>query len=49
MENDDEDVCSYWMILRKGYWKLKEEELACSLWTNRFGAGYGPVVRQVTE
>jgi hypothetical protein len=31
MENDEEDVCSYCMILRKGYWKLKEEEPACTL------------------
>jgi hypothetical protein len=30
----------------KGYWKLKEEALDCTLWRTRFGRGYGPVVRQ---
>ena len=30
-------------------WKLKEETRYCSLWVNRFGRGYGPVVRQTTE
>jgi hypothetical protein len=31
------------------YWKLKEEELALTLWRTRCGKGYGPVVRQTTE
>jgi hypothetical protein len=29
-----------------GYWKLKEEELDCTLWRTHFGRGYGPVARQ---
>jgi len=29
-----------------GYWKLKEEELDCTLWRAHFGRGYGPAVRQ---
>ena len=29
----------------KGYWKLKEEELDCTLWRTPFERGYGPVVR----
>ena len=33
----------------KGYWKLKEEALHCSLWKTGFGLGYGPVVRQTTN
>jgi hypothetical protein len=32
MENDKEDVSSYWKILRKGYLKLKVEALARILW-----------------
>jgi hypothetical protein len=28
---------------------LKEEALGCTMWGNRFGAGFGPVVRQNTE
>jgi hypothetical protein len=34
---------------RRGYWKLKEEALDCTLWKTRFGRGYGSVVRQTTE
>jgi hypothetical protein len=34
---------------KRGYWKLKEELLDCTLWRSRFGRGYGPVVRQTTE
>jgi hypothetical protein len=30
----------------RGYWKLKEEALARTLWRTRFRKGYGPVVRQ---
>jgi hypothetical protein len=29
--------------------KLKEEALDRTLWSSRFGRGYGPVVRQTTE
>jgi len=34
---------------RKGYSHLKEEALDCTMWRNRFGGGFGPVVRQNTE
>jgi len=34
---------------RRGYSHLKEEALACTMWRNRFGGGFGPVVRQNTE
>jgi hypothetical protein len=34
---------------RRGYSHLKEEALGCTMWGNRFGAGFGPVVRQNTE
>jgi hypothetical protein len=34
---------------KRRYWKLKEEALDRSLWGNRFGRGYGPVVRQTAE
>jgi hypothetical protein len=33
----------------RGYWKLTEESLDCTLWKTRFGRGYGPVVRQAIE
>jgi len=29
----------------RGYWKLKEEAQDSTLWTTRFGRGYGPVVK----
>jgi len=29
-----------------GYWKLEEEALYCTLWSNGFGRGCGLVVRQ---
>ena len=32
-----------------GYWKFKEETLDRTVWRIRFGRGYGPVVRQITE
>ena len=32
-----------------GYSHLKEEALDRSMWRNRFGGGFGPVVRQNTE
>ena len=34
---------------RRGYAHLKEEALDCTMWRNRFGGGFGPVVRQNTE
>jgi hypothetical protein len=34
---------------KRRHWKLKEEALDRTLWRNRFGRGYGPVVRQTTE
>ena len=33
---------------RRGYSYLKEEALDRTVWRNRFGGGYGPVVRQNT-
>jgi len=34
---------------RRGYSHLKEEALDRTLWRNRFGGGFEPVVRQNTE
>ena len=34
---------------RRGYSHLKEEALDYTMWRNRFGRGFGPVVRQNTE
>jgi len=34
---------------RRGYSHLKEEALDRIMWRNRFGGGFGPVVRQPTE
>jgi hypothetical protein len=34
---------------KRRYWKLKEEALDDTLWRTRFGRGYRPVVRQITE
>jgi hypothetical protein len=34
---------------RRGYWKLKEEALDCTVWRTRFGRGYGPVAREAAE
>ena len=34
---------------RRGYSRLKEEALDRTMWRNRFGRGFGPVVRQTTE
>jgi hypothetical protein len=31
---------------RKGYSHMKEEALDRTMWRNRFGRGFGPVVRQ---
>ena len=33
----------------RGHLKLKEEAVDRTLWSTRFGGGYGPVVRQITE
>ena len=34
---------------KKGYKKFEEEALDSTLWTARFGRGYGPVEKQATE
>jgi hypothetical protein len=34
---------------RRGYSHLKEEALDRTMWRNRFGRGFGPVVRQNTD
>ena len=34
---------------RRGYSRLKAEALDRTMWRNRFGRGFGPVVRQTTE
>jgi len=34
---------------RRGYSHLKEEALGRTMWTARFGRGFGPVVRQTTK
>jgi hypothetical protein len=34
---------------RRGYSHLKEEVLDRTMWRNRFGGGFEPVVRQNTE
>ena len=34
---------------RRGYSHLKEEALNRTMWRNRFGGGFGPIVRQNTE
>ena len=34
---------------RRGYSHLKEEALDRTMWRNRFGGGFGPVVRQNSE
>jgi hypothetical protein len=36
------------LMEKRGYWKLKEEELDGTLRRTRFGTVYGPVVRQTT-
>jgi len=33
---------------KRGYTHLKEEALDSTMWRNRFGGGFGPVVRQNT-
>jgi hypothetical protein len=34
---------------RRGYSHLKEEALDRTMWRNRFGRGFGPVVRENTD
>ena len=34
---------------RRGYSHLKEEALDRTMWRNRFGRSFGPVVRKITE
>jgi len=34
---------------RKGYSHLKEEALDRTTWRHRFGKGFGPVFRKITE
>jgi len=34
---------------RRGYSHLKEEALDCTMWRDRFGRVFGPVVRQTAE
>jgi len=34
---------------RRGYCQLKEEALDRTVWRNRFGKGFGPVVWQITD
>ena len=34
---------------RRGYSHLKEEALDRTVWRNRFGGGFGPLVRQTAE
>ena len=34
---------------RRGYSRLNEEDLDRTMWRNRFGGGFEPVVRQNTE
>jgi hypothetical protein len=33
----------------RGYCKIKDEALDCTLWGSRFGKGNGPVARQTKE
>jgi hypothetical protein len=34
---------------KRGYSHFKEEAMDRTMWRNRFGRGFGPVVRQNTE
>jgi hypothetical protein len=40
---------SYDVMEARGYWKLQEEALNRSLWRNRCGRGFGPLVRQTAD
>jgi hypothetical protein len=33
----------------RGYWKLKDETLDCTLYRTRFGRLYGPAARQTRD
>jgi hypothetical protein len=33
----------------RGYWKLKEKAVDCTVWRTGFGRGCGPVARQTAE
>ena len=33
----------------RGYCQLKEEALDRTMWRNRFGRGFGPVICQITD
>jgi hypothetical protein len=47
---EEEDVRSYWMTLRQErILSFEEETLDRAVWRNRFGRGFGPVVRQNAE
>ena len=41
--------CSYMLKDRRGYCQLKEEAVDRTMWRNRFGRGFGPVVWQITD
>ena len=34
---------------RRGYCQLKEEALDRTMWRNRFGRGFGPLFRQISN
>jgi hypothetical protein len=34
---------------KRGYWKLKEKALCCTMWRTGFGKSYGPVAKQEIE
>jgi hypothetical protein len=38
-----------WMTERRGYSHLKEEALDRTMWSARFGRGFGPVVKKTTK
>jgi hypothetical protein len=50
MEDEEENVNSYAMVLRKNYIiELKTEALDRTIWRAHFEIGYGPHARQTTE
>jgi hypothetical protein len=50
VEVEEEDMSRYWVTLRKrGYWKLKDKALVCTLRRTHFGRKYGPVERQTAK
>jgi hypothetical protein len=46
-----QSVAIYFIVYKdkRGYSHLKEEAMDRTMWRNRFGRGFGPVVRQNTE